>query len=190
MDRWSLTIGIIGILAFFLAIPMAIIANMLTPKAQRLWAASSEKRARKRIGFLKLEISKIESANVWHMTSDIVLIGLRYIFTCTVIIVSLLLFSIVDDLYLFVHNGFNLQSPFPEEQFLKMGYITFVIAILFLYLNGFWYRKLLLAASILSPVNRQKIIDKLMGELQSLHLRFPGVDNPPPPLPNPSNPAV
>ena len=52
----------ITILAFLLAIPMAVAANILTPKVQKWWAKTSAARRHRRIVFLEKELFSLEEA--------------------------------------------------------------------------------------------------------------------------------
>jgi hypothetical protein len=56
MDKIGVFAACVGIVAFFLAIPMAILANLLTPKAKDYWALTTQSRREKRIHELELEI--------------------------------------------------------------------------------------------------------------------------------------
>jgi len=48
-DPLSTIVGWIGIAAFLLAIPMAVVANLLTPRVQNWWAGRNKKAAAKRL---------------------------------------------------------------------------------------------------------------------------------------------
>jgi hypothetical protein len=49
MDKFGLFVAWVGIVAFFLAIPMAVVANLATPRIQSWWATTSELRKSVRI---------------------------------------------------------------------------------------------------------------------------------------------
>jgi hypothetical protein len=49
----------VGILALILAIPMAVLANMLTPRVQNWWASTSVKRRQKRIARLQGQLNAL-----------------------------------------------------------------------------------------------------------------------------------
>jgi hypothetical protein len=53
----------LGIIALLLAIPLSIIANILTPIVRNKYALSSNKRITKRIGVLQRELEEIKNRN-------------------------------------------------------------------------------------------------------------------------------
>jgi hypothetical protein len=53
MDRFSLIVGVAGILALIFAVPMSIVANLVTPRIRSWWGARSQGRALVRISELK-----------------------------------------------------------------------------------------------------------------------------------------
>jgi hypothetical protein len=53
MDRFGVFAAWVGIVAFLLAIPMGVVSSLLAPKVLAWWAATTHKRASRRIRWLK-----------------------------------------------------------------------------------------------------------------------------------------
>jgi hypothetical protein len=77
MDHFDYFVGWIGIVAFLLAIPMSILANMLTPKIQAWWANTSSARKARRIQYLQREIPWLERSGKLTFRLERLILGVR-----------------------------------------------------------------------------------------------------------------
>jgi hypothetical protein len=62
MDPWGHFFGWVGIIALVLAIPLAVIANLLTPTVRQWWATTSTNRRKKRIKELNERLAEYQQA--------------------------------------------------------------------------------------------------------------------------------
>ena len=61
MDGFGVFATWIGIVAFFLAIPMSVVGNILTPKLLTLWATTSLVRKERRIAKLRIDLKLLDA---------------------------------------------------------------------------------------------------------------------------------
>jgi hypothetical protein len=59
LEHWIEVTSVIGVVAFFLSVPMSVLANLLTPRVQNWWALRSKNAARKRIASLERNLWRI-----------------------------------------------------------------------------------------------------------------------------------
>jgi MFS family permease len=59
-ETWGFIFGLVGVAAFVLAIPLAVAANLLTPRLRNWWADRSTRSARARAAALKSELENYE----------------------------------------------------------------------------------------------------------------------------------
>jgi len=61
MDRFGIFAAWVGIVAFFLAIPMSVLGNILTPKLLSFWATTSLVRKERRIAKLRIDLKLLDA---------------------------------------------------------------------------------------------------------------------------------
>jgi hypothetical protein len=79
MESFGFFAAWVGVAAFLLAIPMAVVANLLTPRVQAWWATTTNARKDKRINKLKTRLKFLEtSMSSIEVRIDCVSTGLAY----------------------------------------------------------------------------------------------------------------
>ena len=73
VEKFGIFAAWVGVCALFLAVPMSIAANLLTPKVQRWWATTTASRARSRLEELRKKKADIEEEkkDPWLLASRI-----------------------------------------------------------------------------------------------------------------------
>jgi hypothetical protein len=78
---------LIALVAILLAIPLSVLANLLTPKVQRWWGTTSRSRKIKRMENLKNELERIASLRI---TERLLLIAASILTNLAVVLIGLL----------------------------------------------------------------------------------------------------
>ncbi|MBI2815924.1 MAG: hypothetical protein HYX72_03190 [Acidobacteria bacterium] len=177
MERFYLYAAVLGVLAFILAIPMAVAANLLTPKVQRWWASSSRSRALKRLSRLEKQISELQAMSEWHLMARIMHAGVGFFFALFMILLALLYFLYLNDLYLFAHNGFKLQSDITETDIVRKAERLIYIISTSSFIQGLEFHRLSVGLRQLSPTHRNKRLEDLKTDRDVLTQRLGVVDN-------------
>ncbi len=116
MERFSFVVGVIGIGAFLLAIPMAVVANILTPKIAAWWATTSHIRRQKRIAYLELQLRQLDCRMLLSVRHERMLRGFRYIAIAGALMIYFLLIPITQLIIIHDHlhslsQGITIPRP-------------------------------------------------------------------------------
>lgn len=107
MDKWSLFFGWVGLLSFVFAIPLAVIANLLTPRVQQWWALASQARRSLRLDVLKIYLAKIDEDVLYDNRFEHLVKGLfslafgLIILTYPVMLIGTMMFDAMSRLFEF-----------------------------------------------------------------------------------------
>ena len=119
MGKYSWVFGWLGLLAFILAVPMSIAANMLTPLVNSWWATTSQQRLKSRIN--KLE-EQIQDANTAEALAQMIV-------HCTLAVIYLIMAAMFGGLYTLV-----LLYPVQLPHLAVVEIITYGVIIHLVYL--------------------------------------------------------
>jgi len=128
MDKWSFIFGLIGVLALLLAIPLSIIANLITPKIKDWWATTSDHRRETRIAKLQLAVTEIGVFRSAEFRQEMFLFGVRWLVTGLLSMTSLIFMVFSDVLFL----SASLDHALPIFPFLGF-HITLPVVVLYRY---------------------------------------------------------
>ena len=104
MDKFGVFAAWVGIVAFFLAVPLAVIANLLTPRVASLWAKTSAARSERRIETLRKTLIEIDRLmNGFEVRIDYMIRGLRLLAVSAIGFLYLLLFVHTEILGIHAH---------------------------------------------------------------------------------------
>jgi MFS family permease len=180
MDKWGIIFGSVGVLAFLLAIPMSIVANILTPKLRDWWASTSRARGLKRYRYLGREINKHEKSEDFEelaQFASMLTAALGFGIFC---LFALALFDSLNTIYIAVKNGQRVEdSSMTLEQIHFLGYL--LAGVVGISSVGFqvFGSSALRHARFISALNRRRHIERLVVKRKQLATSLGIVDNNP-----------
>ena len=163
-----MTAGVIGILAFLLAVPMSIAANVLTPRVSLWWARTSVLRKNRRIARLKARLGMIEVFLPFDALHDFLRSTVGAGISALIMMLSLQVFVAVNNEYIAILNGQIVDEPvdlnlLKREGHTLLGFVIVSEAALFLSL-GFAGRSL----TYVSPKRRELVKHRIQLQIDSL----------------------
>jgi hypothetical protein len=123
MDKWGQFFGWVGIASFLLAVPLAVLANILTPKVRDWWASTSQKRRARRYKQLGTQISNYEKTNMGEALSTFLLTLSRVIALGIFGVMALQFFDALNTDYVALKNGQTLEL-YNIDQITGFGYLV------------------------------------------------------------------
>ena len=131
---WRWFFAWVGLAAFVLAIPMAICANLATPKVRHWWGTTSNARRTRRIMALKAQLFRYMSfdTDAWD---DTLSLGLRYFALAFLCAVVFFLYALLPPLI----TALQWPAPVPAGKWFKT-FLFLTMAVLQVGLMGIFLR--------------------------------------------------
>jgi hypothetical protein len=121
MGKLNWLFGWIGLLAFLLAIPMAILANILTPKVQDAWARTSKARAYKRYSSLGKTILQFKRKTEFDSMMDFFRFAVLSLVSGVLMLLFQTLFVSLNQVYIAAINGMKLDATLDLNHTRHLG---------------------------------------------------------------------
>jgi len=167
MDIPASVVAWMGVLAFFFAIPMSIIANILTPKLQQRWATTSITRRSKRIQELKDTLVRYESRPAHWADILYKFVKTGFVLFCAI---SICLGSFLTEIHAHIHRiEYALHiRPMPPDSPLDNRLIFKVAIVVASFISGMSASFLVIQVRRLSPNYLQRQKESVLDDLEHL----------------------
>jgi hypothetical protein len=158
MNKWGWLFGWVGLGAFVLAIPMAIAANLLTPKVRDWWASTSRSRALKRYEMLRREIWRLKTRSDFDYLGRC-LIGILGTLTAGFGLLQLHVYFVsLNQIYIAAINNMHLDAPIDTAFVHLEGTVDqYLMIVLLAFFFLFQYRTARLGQLVSTRMRKRQI---------------------------------
>lgn len=179
----------VGVVSLLLVVPLNILSNTLTPKVQRWWGTTAQRRAANRFKAIHDELKLLDNYDLYPIDpiAELIKAMAIAILSMMFLIIGIVVLTILSPAWL-PENMVLPDTVISKKALALLGLLFMVVGMA---LNLFSNNKPLANSPYLTVASRGKRRGELMKEYKELYIIFPHlVDNPSLSIPNPNNPPI